>query len=84
MVPGNGRITADLCPTGETHLYTSCYRLGRAYIPFREDDNRKCCELNILKAAGLGWLLGDDETTPQKLLSDMAGYIPTNYSGYGL
>ena len=35
--------------------------------------------MNVLKTAGLGWLLGDDETTPQKLLSDMAGHIPTNY-----
>lgn len=34
---------------------------------------------NALKAAGLGWLLGDDETTPQKLLADMAGHVPTNY-----
>lgn len=35
--------------------------------------------LNVLKGAGLGWLLGDDETTPQKLLYDMAGHVPTNY-----
>lgn len=35
--------------------------------------------VKVLKAAGLGWLLGDDETTPQKLLSDMAGHIPGNY-----
>lgn len=36
--------------------------------------------LKVLNASGLYWLLGDDETTPQKLLSDMAGTkIPTNY-----
>jgi len=35
--------------------------------------------LNTLKAAGLGWLLGDDETTPQKLLADMSGHVPANY-----
>lgn len=32
--------------------------------------------ITVLKAASLGWLLGDDETTPQKLLSDMAAHIP--------
>lgn len=35
--------------------------------------------INVLKAADLGWLLGDDETTPQKLLADMAGHLPANY-----
>jgi hypothetical protein len=34
----------------------------------------------VLKAAGLDWLLGPDRTTPQKLLSDMAGTsIPRDY-----
>jgi len=34
----------------------------------------------ILEAAGLDWLLGADITTPQKLLSDMAGKtLPSNY-----
>lgn len=35
--------------------------------------------VKTIKAAGLSWLLGDDETTPQKLLSDLAGKIPPNY-----
>ena len=35
--------------------------------------------ISVLYAAGLSWLLGDDETTPQKLLADMAGYLPPNY-----
>lgn len=35
--------------------------------------------VKVLKQAGLGWLLGDDETTPQKLLADMSGKIPNNY-----
>jgi len=35
--------------------------------------------IGVLHAAGLSWLLGDDETTPQKLLADMAGYLPPNY-----
>jgi hypothetical protein len=36
--------------------------------------------VRVLKEAGLGFLLGDDETTPQKLLVDMAGQLPPNYS----
>ncbi len=34
---------------------------------------------NVLKAAGLDWLLGLTRTTPQKLLMDMGGPIPENY-----
>jgi hypothetical protein len=34
----------------------------------------------VLQRAGLAYLLGDDETTPQKLLADMAGCLPANYS----
>lgn len=33
----------------------------------------------LLRAAGLQTLLGDDETTPQRLLYDMAGHMPTNW-----
>lgn len=36
--------------------------------------------IKVLNAAGLGWLLGGDETTPQMLLADMAGVVPSNYS----
>ena len=35
--------------------------------------------ISVLQAAGLRWLLGSDETTPQKLLTDMAGQLPRNY-----
>ncbi len=35
--------------------------------------------VKVLRAAGLGWLLGADETTPQKFMSDCVGYIPSNY-----
>ncbi len=35
--------------------------------------------VTALQRAGLSWLLGDDETTPQKLLSDMAGCLSANY-----
>lgn len=35
--------------------------------------------INVLQSAGLRWLLGSDETTPQKLMSDMAGGLPKNY-----
>jgi len=35
--------------------------------------------VTVLQGAGLSWLLGDDETTPQKLLADMAGWLPPNY-----
>ena len=34
----------------------------------------------VLKALGLEWLLGSSRTTPQKLLSDMAGMPPADYS----
>lgn len=33
----------------------------------------------VIKEAGLDLRLGDDETTPQRLLFDMAGHVPTNY-----
>jgi Protein of unknown function (DUF3987) len=33
----------------------------------------------LLRAAGLDYLLGNDETTPQKLLADMAGHVPRNF-----
>ncbi len=32
-----------------------------------------------LRSAGLRWMLGADNTTPQKLLSDMAGHLPNSY-----
>lgn len=36
--------------------------------------------LNVLRFAGLSWLLRSDQVTPQKLLADMSGrYPPTNY-----
>lgn len=35
--------------------------------------------VKVLKQAGLAWILGDDETTPQKLLADMGGAIPDKY-----
>jgi Protein of unknown function (DUF3987) len=35
--------------------------------------------IDVLRAANLHWLLGSDETTPQKLLTDMSGPIPKNY-----
>jgi hypothetical protein len=35
--------------------------------------------ITVLYQAGLAFLLGDDETTPQKLLADMAGCLPANY-----
>lgn len=35
--------------------------------------------VKVLREAGLGWLLGADETTPQKLMSDMARCLPSNY-----
>ncbi len=35
--------------------------------------------INVLRAANLRWLLGSDETTPQRLLTDMVGQLPKNY-----
>jgi len=35
--------------------------------------------ITVLQQAGLAFLLGDDETTPQKLMADMAGSLPANY-----
>ncbi len=36
--------------------------------------------ISVLQASGLRWLLGSDETTPQKLLTDMVGGLSKNYS----
>jgi hypothetical protein len=35
--------------------------------------------ITVLERAGLAFLLGDDKTTPQKLLADMAGCLLSNY-----
>jgi hypothetical protein len=35
--------------------------------------------ITTLQQADLAFLLGDDETTPQKLMADMAGSLPANY-----
>lgn len=35
--------------------------------------------IRLLKSADLGFLLGADETTPQRLLYRMAGHVPANY-----
>src|SRR5262249_55594483 len=34
---------------------------------------------DVLRSAGLHWLLGISRTTPQKLLHDMSGLVPPNY-----
>lgn len=34
----------------------------------------------ILKQAGLSWLFGSNLTSPEKLLSNMAGHVPANYA----
>lgn len=40
--------------------------------------------IDVLQASSLRFLLGSDETTPQKLLSDMTGqYVPKNYAELG-
>src|SRR6266704_497189 len=35
--------------------------------------------VDVLQASGLRWLLGNDRTTPQKLLTDMVGDPPKHY-----
>lgn len=40
--------------------------------------------MRLLRAAHLGFLTGDDETTPQRLLYDMAGHLPSNYGSLSL
>jgi len=38
--------------------------------------------IQVLESAGLRWLLGSDETTPQKLMSDMSGILPKKYGDF--
>jgi hypothetical protein len=41
--------------------------------------------VRVLQAAGLGWRLGSDETTPQKLLTDMSGqHVARQYCHWDL
>jgi len=68
-------------PFGPQNQYTNMYiaLLGDSTF-YRKSTTTRVYE-NLLGAAKLDWLFGADITTPQKLLSDMAGqHVPSNYS----
>lgn len=61
-------------------VYTPLYIALVARTTFFAKTTTARVGIRLLKAANLDWLLGGDETTPQKLLADMAGHIPSNYA----
>jgi Protein of unknown function (DUF3987) len=61
-------------------LYTPLYIILTARTSLYAKSVTADVMRDVLTAAGLDWLLGADRTTPQKLMSDMAGkYIPDDY-----
>ncbi len=70
------RIYSDF----STPLYTPLYIILTARTSLYAKSVTAEVKRTVLAAAGLDWLLGADRTTPQKLMSDLAGkYIPDDY-----
>ncbi len=59
--------------------YTPFYIALVAHTTLHKKSTTAKIAYDLLGRAGLRWLLGADSTTPQKLLSDMAGRLPGNY-----
>lgn len=69
------RIYADYSDRQYTPLYIAFAARTSLYAKTTTANVVK----KVLSAAGLRWLLGADRTTPEKLMSDMAGWIPRDY-----
>src|SRR5579885_2674898 len=60
-------------------LYTSLYIVLASRTSLYAKTTTANVARKVLKSAGLGWLLGADRTTPEKLMSDMAGWIEKDF-----
>lgn len=60
-------------------IYPSLYIIFAARTSLYAKTTTAMVVRDVLRATGLDWLLGHDRTTPEKLMSDMAGWIPNDY-----
>jgi hypothetical protein len=71
------RVWLPLGPNGE---YTPLFIAFVADTTQHRKSTTAGIAKSILRSIGLSWLLCPDKITPQKLISNMAGKIPANYS----
>src|SRR6266516_3292401 len=69
------RVYADFVKAQYTPLYIALAARTSLYAKTTTADVGR----EVLNATGLGWMLGADRTTPEKLMSDMSGWIPKEY-----
>jgi hypothetical protein len=71
------RIKLLLGPRG---VYTSLYIAMAARTTVWTKSTTADIGMEFLDAAGLSWLLADDDSTPQAFLRSLSLYVPTNYA----
>jgi hypothetical protein len=64
---------------GPRGVYTSLYIALAARTTLYTKSTAVDIGLALLDAAGLSWLLADDESTPQAFLRSLTRYVPSNY-----
>jgi hypothetical protein len=64
---------------GPRGVYTSLYIALAARTTIYTKSTAVDIGLALLDAAGLSWLLADDESTPQAFLRSLTRYVPSNY-----
>jgi hypothetical protein len=65
---------------GPRGVYTSLYIALCARTTIYTKSTTADIGLALLEAAGLSWLLADDDSTPQAFLRSLTRYIPSNYA----
>ena len=71
------RIKLRFGPRG---VYTSLYLALAARTTVYAKSTTADIGMALLDAAGLSWLLADDDSTPQAFLRSLSLYVPTNYA----
>ena len=71
------RIKLQFGPRG---VYTSLYIALAARTTVYTKSTTADIGLALLDAAGLSWLLADDDSTPQAFLRSLSRYVPSNYA----
>ena len=65
---------------GSRGTYTSLYIAMAARTTIYTKSTTANIGLALLDAAGLSWLLADDDSTPQAFLRSLSLYVPSNYA----
>lgn len=65
---------------GPRGVYTSLYIALAARTTVYTKSTTADIGLGLLDAAGLSWLLADDDSTPQAFLRSLSLYVPSNYA----